>query len=397
MSEGRQKAVSALVAGPLDWEIVLAKASQHRLGALLFHHLNHRALSHQVPPPVLQRLQQIYTRIVDRNLSLERELLRVLQDFNAQGIPTIVLKGTTLARSLYGDIGLRPTGDIDVLVRPRHLEHAEAAAKGLGYRILTDAKQEAQTRRGHRHLPQLFHPGNRIVLEIHWHIVRPDDPGHFPLDGFWARARPAPSLGSQTLTLAPEDLLVHLCIQFFLDRRYYSSAALGKLCDISEVVRQRCQWLDWSLVEKTASEHEIKRLLYCTLYTARELLGSSVPAKFMASLRPPEFNTELAGLFIRRRVVDTRSWMFHGLVAPQSNYSRARVALGILRRFFPRSTALSQKYGIPATSRRLWLLRLRWPIRAFSKGVRGLWHNELKDDLMIDRWLHSLSRPSLPR
>ena len=392
MTEERREAVSVLLAESLDWEVVVDKAVRHRLATLLFRHLSHNALSHRVPPSTLQRLQRMYSYAVDMNLSLEVELHRVLYSFQANGISTIVLKGAAFARAVYGDIGLRPMGDIDVLVQPKHLDQAEVVAKQLGYRILASAEADKQTRQNHRHLPNLWHPAKRVVLEIHRHIISPGDPGHFALDGFWMRAKPAAGFEAHALALAPEDLLVHLCMNFFLDRRYHSLRALGQLCDIAEVVCHYNQSLDWSLVEQTASEHEIGQLLYCSLYAARELLESPASAEFMAILRPAGFDEELADLFIRRRVVDTRPWLAHGLVPTGSNYGFARATWGILRRFFPGSVGLSQKYHVPATSRRIYFLSLKWPSQALLKGVRSV--RTVKEDLILDRWLHSLSSPS---
>jgi hypothetical protein len=48
-------------------------------------------------------------------------------------IPALLLKGQSLARSIYPDPALRQSSDIDLLVLPEHIKQLEAVFETLGY------------------------------------------------------------------------------------------------------------------------------------------------------------------------------------------------------------------------------------------------------------------------
>ena len=52
-------------------------------------------------------------------LMVERTVLSVAEDLDAAGIPFVLLKGASLARTMYPDPEWRAFGDLDLLVRPR--------------------------------------------------------------------------------------------------------------------------------------------------------------------------------------------------------------------------------------------------------------------------------------
>ena len=85
------------------------------------------------PPQVFQALQASYYKTAAHNALLFRELERVLAAFAAAGIPVIVLKGAVLAQTIYPDPGLRPMGNLDLLVNRDQIELAVAILKHQEY------------------------------------------------------------------------------------------------------------------------------------------------------------------------------------------------------------------------------------------------------------------------
>ena len=68
-----------------------------------------------------------------RALMLDTTLRRVAGALEDSGIPTLPLKGTTLADRVHGDPGLRPTTDVDVLVPRADIRSAVETLRALGY------------------------------------------------------------------------------------------------------------------------------------------------------------------------------------------------------------------------------------------------------------------------
>ncbi|MBI2857824.1 MAG: nucleotidyltransferase family protein [Chloroflexi bacterium] len=390
LSPERREAIKALLAGSVDWEVMLRRASWQRLSCLVSVHLRSQALSALVPLPVRQQLQRMSYASVARNMLMQDELAGILSALQREKIPVIVLKGSALLGSVYPDISLRPMADLDILVHEEDLEHAEAIALGRGFAQVVDHRTHEEAKEKWHQLPYLIHAKKRIALEIHQHIVDSDDPFRFDLNDFWARARPNQFLSAGALCLAPEDLLIHLSIKFLLDRRYGSDSALGQLCDISEVMFHHGVFLDWNLLKRAADDYGLVEGLHCVFHTCDRLLGTSPPASFLNSLRPSYFDETVAGTFIMRRVLDTTPWLAHDLVPSKSPYTRLRAFWSFATRFFCIPEELAHKRGQPGFLVSFYAKRVE---DVFPRMWRALLKpSDLRNDLLLDRWLHDLYR-----
>ncbi|MFC2071742.1 nucleotidyltransferase family protein [Chloroflexota bacterium] len=386
--QGRRQAVRDILDEGLDWDLLLDRAAWHRLLPLVSYHLRSPDLSVFVPRLMLEKLQRLSYQSLARNMLLQEELSKLLSALNEEGIPVIVLKGAALLGSIYDDIGLRPMSDLDILVQPEHLDCAAAIASCQGYVPMTagDAQERTTTTNRH-HSPHLRQFEKGILLEIHQHIVDSDSAYHFDLSGFWARAQLVTISGAGALMLSPEDLLIHLSAHFLFHRCYSSISALGQLCDISEVIFQYGDSMNWNLIEEF-SQDGIAPGLHCVFYACEQLLGSQVPVSVLARLQPLEFNPSLVKLFLSRRVLDTRPWLAHQLVAPSSAYTLPRAIRAALGRLLTMPGRFSGKYGFRKYYNRLYLKRLTGILRRFGGAL--LRPSELKEDLLLDRWLHDL-------
>ena len=382
--------VASLLEGPLDWCKLLELASWHRLSALLFHNLTRAELRSGVPPWVMQEIEGIYYDNIARNLRFQAELGKVLRTLYTQEIAAIVLKGSALLEPVYRDIGLRPMGDLDILVDDDNLAFADDLVKGLGYSPSANDEIQQKTRDEHRHFPALFSPDGIVTVEIHRHIVRPDSPLHFNLSGLRDRAPEATIAGAQALVLAPEDLITHLCIHFFLDRRYSSRAALGQLCDISETIQHYESVLDWELFCREAQKNNHSGPLHSALFAAKAMLGTSPPEFVLKSLEPPVFNPDMAELFHKNRVLGTTPWLAHEVLDPRSGYTPMNWVKSSFRRILPSTADLASKYG-RSSSRWGVLLYVRRTLQVGWLSGRSLLHpRRMRQDLQLDRWLHSI-------
>lgn len=390
VQDGKREALKAVARDGIDWDQVLQRAAWQRLPTLLHHHLSGRDLSPYVPPKVLQKLLRIHYQVVARNLLLQSELSRILAAFSAEKIPVIVLKGGALLGTVYQDVGLRPMSDLDVLVHGEQLDRAASTACRQGYVSMAEHLGQKFIDDGLRHLPNLRHVDKGVVLEVHQHIVDADSPYYFGLKGFWDRAQPLGIPGSDALMFSAEDMLLHVSIKFVLDRRYRSNSALGQLCDVAEMVSYHGASLQWDQVTRRAAEYHIEAGLHCALYACRQLLDASIPPEVLRELQPPGFDPSMARLFIRRRVLDIRPWLAHDLVPSSSHYSRRKVVWNIARRLLTPNGDLPR--AVPVGTR----------LRFFRKRVEDVLPrigralvkpSELKDDFLLDRWMHELYRP----
>src|ERR1019366_412296 len=83
-----------------------------RLLPLLYWNLRRQAVQH----PMMGILKGIHRLAWVENRLLSRGLAPALETIHGAGIPTLLLKGASLGRLHYADVGLRPMNDLDVLV-----------------------------------------------------------------------------------------------------------------------------------------------------------------------------------------------------------------------------------------------------------------------------------------
>ena len=127
-----KRAIDRLEAG-LRFDVLLERARTHGLIPLLYHRL--RALDFRgVPQPARRELMDTFGINAIRNVLLTQELVRVLAQLGAAGVPVIPLKGIALAESLYGDAALRTCADLDILIHPKDLAESLRLLRSSGYK-----------------------------------------------------------------------------------------------------------------------------------------------------------------------------------------------------------------------------------------------------------------------
>ena len=118
----------------LEWQMLFQEAERHGLAPLLYRRIGSTGAQHTAPAHDWGRLRTLYLRSLARNLKIFHELKNVLRLLTDAGIPVIALKGAYLAVGVYGDIALRPMGDVDLLVPKNRLAPARKALVDGGYR-----------------------------------------------------------------------------------------------------------------------------------------------------------------------------------------------------------------------------------------------------------------------
>ena len=302
----------------LDWEAVLRLAGAHRVLGLLGRHLSARAWK-GVPDGVRVELQNYFLYVTRHSSALKGELARVSHLLEAAGVPVLSFKGTTLGLTAYGNAVVRPSADLDLLVARADVLRARDLLGRAGYapEVALPLSQEAHALRQdsvfnlarpaearlHNVLPQGY------VVELHWAITSPclpfgleyetvaprlgwiDLPG-VPGSGAGAAAggvaapalRPLvesapdskpffpPYAPSRVRALAPEDLLLILCVH----GAKHLWERLIWLCDLAELV-DKTPDLNWERVLELARARGVQRMTALGLTLARDVLGTPLP------------------------------------------------------------------------------------------------------------------------
>jgi hypothetical protein len=172
---------------PEDWGLTFTQAKNEGVAPLLYWKMRGLDLGALAKTPsaatklnwLFERCQEVYFQTLANNTLLYQELTSILNAFQQAGIPLVVLKGAALAITVYDDIGLRPMGDLDLLVQPSHLERAISLFKHLGYQIQRIAYHVA--------LEPIDKNKKSRLIELHWSLP-PDPINHkiYSLSGLWS-------------------------------------------------------------------------------------------------------------------------------------------------------------------------------------------------------------------
>lgn len=190
----------------LDWNHFLELVKHHRVCPLIYIRLKDK--SDAFPPHVIEALFQEYKKNTFKMLQLTGEMETLDKVFSENNIETLFLKGPPIANDLFGDISLRMSKDLDILVREEELEKAENILLSLGYEreeistVLNEIKW-------HRHHIVYYHPKKKIQVEIHWRLhPRPMKGASF--EELWSRKRESQVTKHPIFFMGTEDLLLFL-------------------------------------------------------------------------------------------------------------------------------------------------------------------------------------------
>jgi hypothetical protein len=247
---------------------------------------------------------------------------------------------------------------VDLMVRRAELERAANALRARGFRPRAQPDREVDYAT-HHHLHPLHRPGG-VPVELHWTIERPAAPFRIDVDGLWDRSRAATIAGTGVRVLAPEDLLLHLCLHAAHDHQL--EAALRWCVDVSEVVRHHATEVDWDVVCRRAGEWGVGRHVYFVLRLTRDLLGADVPGEALARLEPTRFDPRLLSWARRELLRGTEGSDMTPAVASVWAASRVGGRISVLlRSVLPSRALISRLYAAPPNSSRIYAYyALRW-------------------------------------
>ncbi|HEV7903902.1 MAG TPA: nucleotidyltransferase family protein [Pyrinomonadaceae bacterium] len=284
-----------LLDSPLDWEFALQFAEVHSLIPLLYFHL-HAHAPEKVPPAVYEKLRDQYRRISALNVYLSGELRRLLKLFAAHAIEAIPYKGPALASKAYGNIALRHFGDLDILVRQRDVLRVMELLVAEGYALHPplNGVQQALMLRTQCNLP-FTREGRRLIVEIHWRVSARLFSSPLDEQSLWENSGLDSFEGTQIKALAPEDLLLSLCVH----GAKHLWERLSWIADIAQLLEVYPD-LNWARLLERARRSGTERMLLLGLYVAHDLLDAKLPAHVSAQFGIDAEITMLAGQIYSR-------------------------------------------------------------------------------------------------
>lgn len=219
-----------------------------------------------------------------RNVQLLALLAEIQGALDGAGIPWLALKGPVFTGQYVGDLGLRTSSDLDVLVRPEDVPQVDRLFRGL--QIASNSPVRPEDRplgiRGHEH--KYYSQSPRYLVELHWDLVWRSCYEIVDPDAAFRRAGLARLDGGAFPVLSPEDTLLYAAMHAFEHRwdRFH------QLKTMDWILTGQRGWgkesLDWDFILGTAAGTGKSRVLLLGLVLARDLLHRELPAEVNARI-----------------------------------------------------------------------------------------------------------------
>lgn len=272
----RTARASDLAARVRDWDSVIDLAKRHAVLPLVHRYLNLECQA-AVPADALAKLRTQWQLIILYNRHLAVELVRLTKLLAAAQIPAVSFKGPVLAAMAYGSIELRQFVDLDILVRQTDLPRVAEILTANGFFSPHNRREGLATNYFQECEDAFFAAGGMGAVDVHWKVTprsfrfAPDE------ESFWRRAHTVDFEFGTVAAIAPEDLLLYICVH----AAKHGWVTLGGICDVAETIRARPA-IDLIAMLDEATALGSRRIFLTGIYLAHELVGAPVPDDLVA-------------------------------------------------------------------------------------------------------------------
>jgi hypothetical protein len=297
-AENRQSA-AALLRQSLDWQYILEVSIRHGISPLFYQGLQQASetadLKRTVPPTILAELGKLYDGTGTRNRRLYGVVGDIVKACDQVDTPIMGLKDLQLAREVYPDLGLRPMGDLDLLIHRADYEKVSRCLHELGFLPLPQADIPFTLKYASGH--QWQRPSDNVWVDLQWTVMQREWDVYGEGSFSFASAR----LWSQAVSLAiddyrllaprPEDMLFHLCLHL----EGHQDCEFILFCDIAEFLKTYATRFDWQYFIQLTKAYRAESSVYYVLLLTQHLFGLCLTPQLMRELEPIYFQAPLFG------------------------------------------------------------------------------------------------------
>jgi hypothetical protein len=331
--ENTEKA-GKILESTIDFEKLFSIAADNGVASLVYNNLK----SHKNVPASLQdRLRRYYLQTAKSNILKDNETLRLIRLLKDVHIETIPLKGAIASDVVFGNAGLYPSSDIDILVKPSDLDEVKKVLAANGYEY--QEQNERNLLASHYHL---IFSRERHHVEVHWNLVKRYI--NITPDFWWEDVLEIEYQGMKILMLSPERYILYSIFRLF-DHGFRPYKFFLLSAALLNAYRYE---LDVGRLLSLAQELRMRRLVIFTLALLREICGVVTPElPGQQKIAGHDFFKDyiVSGLFLRSPRIHLRMILLIFLMDSPVDVMRV-----LIRRIFPDVEEIRLRYGLPEGS-----------------------------------------------
>ncbi len=257
----------------LDWMYVYDLADHHRITPLLYFFLRTNPQI-EVPEAVAGKIKALAGNLAVANLFQTKELTGLIADITGAGLEAMPFKGPALGQYLYDNVGLRPFGDLDILIHRPDFAAIKALLLQRGYKPYRTFSPEEEARFLATQMGfEFVSKDERSVVEVHWSFLNSVHSFRLSEADVWRERVQLDLAGAGVDVFSPAHLLVYLCA--------HGSKSLWArmrwVCDVAELLARHQDDVFWTQVLNVANASRGTRMLFTGIRLAHELLAAPLP------------------------------------------------------------------------------------------------------------------------
>jgi len=288
------------------------------------------------------RLKGLYRRSWSQNQLLFKRAAGAIAALEGAGIETLVTKGASLATLSYGDVGVRPMDDADVLVPIDKTTEAIEVLIAAGWSA--DHDDPAAWTQVHHSLGFAGPGGGN--MDLHWFALW--QPARD--DALWEASVPMELAGVATRAPSPADQLLLACVH---GTPWSPLPPFRWIADAVTVIRAAGEELDWGRLAAEAERRQLTIASAAALAYLRDEFAAPVPLPTLERLTAaPASRHERAA--------------FEAACRPDSPARTLRMAWDRYRRLRDLDTGAPRPSSFPSFARRFWGLDSVWQLPAHA-------------------------------
>lgn len=250
-----------------------------------------------------------------RNRLLFHHVQAPLKALNEAGVPVMLLKGAALIDDFYKDRGARPMGDFDILVPTSQATCAIGVLQSAGWRPLRRSLESFSANYFSIMHADAFVNDDGYEIDLHWHLLYECCWPEADQD-FWQMTGAREFEGATVQTLAPGDLLLHVCTHGV---RWNRVPALRWIADAKLILDAARPQIDWNRFIRLARDRELTLVVHGSLGYLDCHLEGNIPRDVLQALasspvsRPAQldFQTRTTPAYLRWYHQLRYPWLIH--------------------------------------------------------------------------------------
>lgn len=263
----------------VDWRAVCSYSRTQGCDSLLYQQLKDKGVLTQLPSEYQSHLKQSFFGDSARALRYIHFLKSFLAELNKKGIKTLLLKGSaTFVDHLYENNGLRPMGDLDILIPDEQIVEAQKILLAQGFAELYQNLLDGSViDKRHHHLPTLHHPQLDILVELHFEVAYGQIGRILTAQHGWHTQQEICWDGIDTAILSPTERVLHNIIHALKKDYIAASINFRQLVEFSYLVNRYRDDINWPQIISLCQQEGYTTPLFSYCLLANQLLNAQAP------------------------------------------------------------------------------------------------------------------------